>query len=117
MKRMNPFREAARKAAFYRFSVFPLRPHEKIPAIKGWQQAATTHAAAVDRVWEQHWDANIGIATGGELGLFVLDVDGPEGRKSLEQLRGHYGSLPKTVKVRTPQGTHYYFRTSSSLGN
>jgi putative DNA primase/helicase len=117
MKKMNPFRKAARNAASARFPVFPLRPHEKIPAIKGWQQAATTDAAAVDRFWEQHPDANIGITAGGELGLFVLDVDGPEGRKSLKRLRGRYGSFPKTVRVRTRQGTHYYFRTETSIGN
>jgi hypothetical protein len=49
MKKMNPFRQAARNAALARFPVFPLRPHEKIPAIKGWQQAATTDVAAIDR--------------------------------------------------------------------
>jgi putative DNA primase/helicase len=117
MKKMNQFRKAARRAASAGFSVFPLRPGEKIPAIKGWQEAATIDVTAIDRFWEQHPEGNVGILTGGERGLFVLDVDGPEGIKSLERLRRQYGHLPRTVKVRTPHGIHYYFCLEASLGN
>jgi hypothetical protein len=68
--------------------------------------------------WEKWPDANVGILTGQESGLLVLDVDGEDGKASLQQLIAAHGSLPKTLRVKTgrrgtdgkPKGCHYYFR-------
>ncbi len=85
--------------------------------ITGWQTKATEDKNAVETFWASHPDANIGVVTGGKLGLFVLDVDGDMGRQSLADLRQQHGRLPRTVKVLTPRGSHYYFRTDEPLRN
>ncbi len=54
---------------------------------------------------------SIGIITGGVSNLFVLDIDGPEGEKSIEGLH-----IPRTQTVKTPHGRHIYFRWTSGLG-
>lgn len=66
---------------------------------------------AMIREWWNHWpDANIGIVTGPESGIFVLDVDGKRGEESLIELERRYSSLPDTYTVRTGGGgLHLYF--------
>lgn len=99
-------RDAAVEYSRLGWSVIPLRPREKRPDIRSWakyqQQAASVEQ--VQRYWERHPDANIGIVTGAVSGLVVLDVDGDAGRKSL---RGRH--LPMTPVVETGRGFHYYF--------
>lgn len=55
---------------------------------------------------------SIGIVTGAVSNLFVLDIDGPEGEKSIE---GKH--IPRTWTVKTPHGRHYYFRWVPELAN
>jgi len=54
---------------------------------------------------------NVGIRTGTNSGLFVLDVDVKnDGPASLEELVTTHGPLPETLRVQTPSGgEHYYF--------
>jgi len=111
------FKRAARAAAKAGFRVFPIRPGSKSPAIKGWKAKASNDKNAVDAFWADHPDANIGVAAGGKLGLLVLDVDGDDRRQSLADLKQQHGRLPRTVKVLTPHGSHYYFRTDEPLRN
>lgn len=54
--------------------------------------------------------ANIGLATGRQSGIWVLDVDGKVGEASLRELQDAYADLPETYTVRTGSGgRHYYF--------
>ena len=72
----------------------------------------------IARWWEKWPDANLGILTGQESGLLVLDVDGMDGKASLQTLTAAHGSLPKTLCAKTGRtgtdgkrkGAHYYFR-------
>ena len=66
---------------------------------------------AVISEWWTHWpDANIGIVTGPESGILVLDVDGKQGEESLVELKGRACHLPDTYTVRTGGGgQHLYF--------
>ncbi len=93
------------------FRVFPLLPNLKLPAIKEYQNQATTDPARIREWWLSFWpDANIGIET---TGLCVLDVDakpGKPGRESLEFLLDLHGQLPPTYAQRTPTGgMHFVF--------
>lgn len=56
--------------------------------------------------------ANVGIVTGRQSDLFVLDVDpGKCGDDSLRELEAQYGPLPNTVEVLTGKGgRHFYFQ-------
>jgi|CZKF01.1.fsa_nt_gi hypothetical protein len=72
----------------------------------------------IARWWEKWPDANLGILTGQESGLLVLDVDGVDGKASLQALTAAHGSLPPTLCSKTGRkgtdgkraGCHYYFR-------
>ncbi|TYL92730.1 hypothetical protein FXB40_23860 [Bradyrhizobium rifense] len=71
---------------------------------------ATKDRKVIKQWWTESPDANIGIATGQISNLVVVDVDGKEGKKSLAQLFKKHGKLPRTPKVTTGNGVHYYLR-------
>ncbi|MBW4026336.1 MAG: DUF3987 domain-containing protein [Acidobacteria bacterium] len=79
---------------------------------------ASKDAAQIKSWWQQWPEANVGIVTGRESGLLVLDVDGEDGKASLQALIEEHGSLPKTLCALTGRmgrddkrnGCHYYFR-------
>lgn len=70
---------------------------------------ATTDQKQIQEWWRMWPDANIGVRTGPESGVWVLDVDGDEGQTSLEALEREHGPLPKTWGVKTGRGEHIYF--------
>ncbi|MGJ4971515.1 phage/plasmid primase, P4 family [Bradyrhizobium sp. HKCCYLRH1073] len=90
--------------------VLPLVGRQKRPAIKRGLKAASTDKNELKRYFRKNPRANYGICTGGTSNIFVLDIDGPTGRRSLAKLIAEHGSLPKTVTVLTGEGEHRYFR-------
>jgi hypothetical protein len=122
---------AALDAAEHGWPVFPLVPGQKRPAVRAWEQRATTDPV---RIW-QCWTAgpyNIGLATG-PAALVVVDLDMPKnksksdapcGAATLTALCERAGqAVPATRTVRTASGgTHLYFtapedaRLSNSAG-
>lgn len=96
------------------WSVLPLVADEKRPLTRNGLYNATLLEDTINE-WYNRWpDANIGIRTGAESGIIVLDVDvknGAEGLKSLAELESEYGSLPVTLRATTPSGgQHLYFK-------
>jgi putative DNA primase/helicase len=92
----------------------------KKPLIRGWQKSATTNADQI-RAWLSQWPhANLGIATGAESGIIVLDVDPKNGGlKSFARLEQAI-ELPPTLTVKTGSGGyHYYFQypVGMTIGN
>ncbi len=81
----------------------------KHPVGSEWTKRATTNARKI-KAWK--WDmANVGIATGIDSGLIVLDIDDKYGgSQSIIRLQETLGKLPLTMKVRTGNGWHLYFR-------
>jgi DNA polymerase I len=73
--------------------------------------SATTDEALIKTWWRQWPDANIGIATGVESGIFVLDVDARhDGIISRTSLETTHGPLPPTVeRVSGDGGGHLVF--------
>jgi hypothetical protein len=60
--------------------------------------------------WSQWPDANIGIATGADSGIVVLDVDPRHGgESSLEDLQKRLGPLPATLESLTGGGGRHIF--------
>lgn len=78
---------------------------------------ATTNGDTIARWWRLWPRANVGIATGAQSALVVLDVDPRSGGDiSLAALLDRYGSLPETACVRTGGGgLHYYFSHPGSI--
>lgn len=67
---------AALDAASRGWHVFPLIPGDKRPAVRDWENRATTDAERITRCWT-HAPYNIGIATGPSR-LVVVDLDTPK---------------------------------------
>lgn len=86
--------------------------------------SASTDAAVITGWWTRYPDANIGIATGQETGLWALDVDPRHGGDvTLDALEQRHGPLPQSLRARTGSGgAHILFvhpgdgRLSNSAG-
>ncbi len=92
--------------------VFPCRPLGKTPLTANGHLDATREERRV-RAWWGRWpNANVGVPTGKESGLLVLDVDPDDGGlESLKELERVSGEAPKTARARTGGGgLHLYFR-------
>jgi len=94
------------------WSVIPLRPKDKRPAIR-WQEYQCRRAEPVQiRKWLQQWpNANIAIVTGEISGILVLDIDPKHGGdESLRGLESVHDPLRRTVEAASGGGgRHVYF--------
>lgn len=82
----------------------------KHPLTNDGCKSATTDTARINKWWNNVPSANIGIATGAESALWVLDADGAHGILAVAELEAKYGPLPRTPIARTGGGgRHYYF--------
>lgn len=81
----------------------------KHPATKNGFRDASVAGFVVDS-WFREGNRNIGLATGKGSGVFVLDVDGEAGLRSLRALEEEHGKLPKTLICMTGSGQHIYFQ-------
>lgn len=94
--------------------VIPIAPGQKFPAGFGqWQNQATTDLDVIDAWWGTSYPAHgVGVATGAESGIFVVDIDKAAGRAVLAQWVDQHGPLPETVEAVTGSGdgTHLVFR-------
>ncbi|MFI7059384.1 bifunctional DNA primase/polymerase [Kribbella sp. NPDC050124] len=127
---------AAHWHADHGFSVFPLVPGRKVPAVEDWEAAATTDHLAIAHTWRRA-PYNIGVAAGPS-GLLVVDLDQPKNpreevpepwrRRSAATgadvlalvAADHAASVPPTYTVTTPSGgEHLYYRQPDreQLGN
>lgn len=87
------------------WSVIPIQPGDKRPALGSWEQYQHRRATESEaRRWWAERAYNVAVVTGQISGLIVLDVDGPKGREALAGL-----ALPPTPTVMTGKGWHYYF--------
>jgi len=107
---MTAFLSAALNYASRGWRVHPLTGKKAV--LQGWPSLGTTDTATITGWWTQYPAANVGIITGRQSNLFVLDVDpGKGGDDSLRELEAQYGPLPNTVEVLTGKGgRHFYFQ-------
>jgi predicted P-loop ATPase len=103
----------------------PNRAKHPLPRLApNGSHSATTDAAIIAAWWADVPDANVGIATGQESGVWVLDIDPRHGGDvTLEALEARYGRLPTSLRARTGSGgAHILFvhprdgRLSNSSG-
>jgi hypothetical protein len=84
----------------------------KHPRTKNGLADATTDESQI-RTWWSRWpDANVGILTGRESGLLVVDVDnkgGKRGSDNLAVLGADFG-MPTTLTATTGEGIHLFFK-------
>jgi len=104
-------------AKYYRskgFSVIPLRPSSKKPAINSWTAYQHRHATDEELIaWFGNGSKNnIGIVTGAISGIVVLDFDSREAIRFADRHR-----IKRTPYVKTPRGYHLYLRHKNGVRN
>ena len=88
--------------------LFPVKARDKRPLIDDWPHQATDEEERL-RLWFKRFpDCNWAVATGPESGVFVLDVDGEQGRASLQALELRGCGLPQTLITQTGRGSHIW---------
>ncbi|PIC75034.1 bifunctional DNA primase/polymerase [Sporosarcina sp. P17b] len=84
-------------------------------------KSATNDPETIKQWWTVDYPgANIGVRTGLESGIFVLDVDihKVDGRETLKELEEQHDQLPETIQSITGSGgNHYLFNYQSGIGN
>jgi hypothetical protein len=123
----NPSRrlDAALAYAALGWQVFPAvvgakKSHKSAEFSNGRRWGTTTDPDEIRHDWSR-WDANVGIATGSGSGIFVVELDTPDGHDidgfaSLRQLESEHGQLPETLQAESPSGSvHYYFNYPNGI--
>lgn len=89
-----------------------VRANAKLPSQADWQKSNPTPEAAAT-LFATH-RGNVGVTFPPE--FFALDVDGEEGRASLEQLKATHGDFTKTLAQRTQSGgQHFIYRKPANV--
>ncbi|MDB4306323.1 bifunctional DNA primase/polymerase [bacterium] len=90
------------------WAVFPLQGKVPFKGSNGVHDA-TTSSDRIVAWWSQHPTANIGVRTGPESRIWVLDIDPKHGGgMTLEMLMEEHGSLPATPRQDTGGGGEHY---------
>lgn len=92
--------------------VFPCKPGDKTPITPNGCLDATVDASKIRSWWDRTPDANIGLATGKESGLAVIDLDGEEGIAEGMQM-----GLTSTMVSLTGEGRHLFYKYQDGVKN
>ena len=112
---MNTILDAALAYAARGWPVHPIAPRGKHPTTDHGFKDATTDPAQIRAWFENSPRLNLGLATGRNAGVWVLDLDHGGAETLLDWERDH-GCLPDTPLARTGGGgRHYFFRNPADL--
>jgi hypothetical protein len=96
-------RDAALDLAGQGRRVHPVKAGTKVPHLGNWQNRATVDPSKIATWWARYRNANVGVATGAESDLVIIDVDnGQAGEADLAALVAELGPLPETRAAGTP---------------
>jgi Bifunctional DNA primase/polymerase, N-terminal len=92
--------------------IFPVRPGRKEPLTAHGCHEGTSDPAQILDWWERWPKANVGLSTGKESNVVVVDYDVKKGKRGLESLASILDRFQiQTLSARTPSGgIHQYFR-------
>ena len=83
-----------------------------------WKENATIDEGQIQEWWHKWPEANVGIVTGAESGLVVIDLDGPKGKESFLRLSKENNYTCDTMVSKTGNGYHLYFKhTGTDIRN
>ena len=116
---MSFLKSALAYAKLRGWSVFPIAPKGKNPLTPHGYKDATRDLEQIEEWWTEWPKANIGIPTGKENELFVLDVDTKNnGHDTLYGLIMEHGELPHTIQAKTGGGgSHFLFQYEEGIKN
>ncbi len=95
------------------FKCFPLREREKTPATPHGFKNAASNMEEYRALVNNRLNLNTAIVTGEASGMWVLDIDGPEGEATLAALEAEHGPLATVAWQTTGKGRHLLFRYST----
>lgn len=98
--------------ASWGWRVFPCLPKNKTPLTAHGCKDATTDEAKIRAWWGAEPNANIGIATGKESDLTVIDLDGAEGIENGTKL-----GLVSNTRVLTGNGQQLFYKYQEGIKN
>jgi hypothetical protein len=111
---VSAFVTAALRYAADGYPVLPCKKGTKLPLTKRGFHDASTDPGQIREWWDKHPDANIAVVPG-EGHSVVVDVDGPEGRATLETL-----GLPNPGRIVVSPGKgggyHYWYKLPAGHG-
>ena len=81
----------------------------KHPRTRNGLKDATRDPDQITQWWRIWPAANIGLTTGRNAGVWVLDIDGPRGEESLAELESKIGTLSTRMHTTGSGGRHYLF--------
>jgi hypothetical protein len=96
------------------FSLIPLRPKDKKPAIASWKEFQDRKPSEAElKIWfADGTQNNLGIVTGKVSGIVVVDFDSQEAIEFAER-----NNFPDTPSVATGKGFHAYYRYKEGVRN
>lgn len=111
----SEFYQAAQAYAAKGWPVFPVWSNAKNPLTKNGLKDATTDLDQIGSWAKKFPAANLGIRTGAEAGIVVIDLDVKNGENGVQALTEAFGDLPVTLTATTPSGgLHLYFEHPGS---
>lgn len=129
MKKYFNSQDARQLLSVYDFAIFPVHGVKedgtctcgaancervgKHPASPNGLKDATTDIEEVKKLWQGRQYLNVGIATGKDSGISVIDVDNEKALEKLKEVLG--GNIPDTLTVKTGRGYHFYFAYEEGL--
>lgn len=90
--------------------VFPIRYKEKVPLTGHGFKDAVNNEKDFFSLCKGQRKVNIGLPTGDVNGVFVIDFDYSHGGGEAEEKMTARSILPPTLKVKTANGYHYYYK-------
>ncbi len=97
------------------FPVFPCKQNKSPLTPHGFKDA-TTDLDTIEKYWNRHPNALIGVPTGSVSGLFVIDIDNGNGKTGEETFKKLGYSDPETIQTNTQSGgRHLLFKYDSSI--
>lgn len=115
---MSALPRAIIEAAARGLRLFPVKAGGKLPLIAEWPDKASSDPDVLGACAREYPHCNWGVATGQPSGVFVIDVDGEEGRASMADLDQQGFTLPATLTVTTGRadgGEHRYYRMPQGI--
>lgn len=96
----------------YNWSIFPIVPGGKSPAISNGFKGATNDIKQIFEWWQSNPNYGIGLPTGKENNVIAIDIDPRNGGSvSFERLTDEYENLPHTIECLTGGGgSHLYYK-------
>jgi hypothetical protein len=89
----------------------------KHPVTKHGRDDATRELSRISEWWRAYPHANVGLSTGAESGVFVVDLDGEAAEAAWAALEAQHGKAPRTVEQLTGRGRHLLFRWAEGVRN